>query len=115
MADVPASRSSNEIRAARAAEHPPCICRCPAADHKWDKPLIPCEACRCFAYRPTETIAAWYTREAATGGIENPAPPQTCRICWFTIPAGEYRYLPEGAKQGFCVLCAVPSKKELTA
>ena len=115
MADVPASRSSNEIRIARAAEHPPCICRCPAADHKWDKPLIPCEACRCFAYRPTETIAAWYTREAATGGIENPAPSQTCRICWFTIPAGEYRYLPEGAKQGFCVLCAVPSKKELTA
>lgn len=70
---------------------PPCICRCPQADHNPAPGLHGCNSCRCFGYRPSAEIAEWYERQDSVDLIEA----ATCGRCARTIGRGEYRRFDE--------------------
>ena len=65
------------------SQEPPCICRCPAADHMLagEGPgFRACHCCRCFAYRPTLDICHWYAAKAEQGDYRSTWPWQLTHV-----------------------------------
>ena len=50
-----------------------CACGCTEADHG-PVSFRPCNACRCFAWRPSHEACRWYTRRAEQGDYRSVHP-----------------------------------------